>query len=713
MGTGVRDKYSVGIGGTGYILKGSPDHPAHIRRIVKSQIDRLAISDVQYSDFAGDGRFFTAQTEWSNGIKDDKEWADDGKFWYSSNIDAYSSVGEISLEKELVEEYDFTNQIFCAANCSVAGTISAYIGTKQITAGSTHILIFEQGNLGTWTDIAGTTFGHDRTMASCMFEYNNKLVVLTFGSTTANAVEIWNGTTWTDKTADIDAVATGDVYSSLCGCTLEQSIYVFVKDFSTNIESLMSSNDDGATWVEEFTQTSYFTACSICNYGGLLFYLTNNNRDYVLWQYDPATGIKKELRKFYNGYSLYHGVGANNLLKVFNNKLIITIPGYNTSKATQIYSYDLSDFSEIYLQDMFKANVGAEARAGVISQFQTPFSPVESNNKLYWGNLIYDGEVFYNHKKPLSNLSTNFALPILVDKLNNIYYLDCSGNATANPSKLYRDASSGSIYKGTIAKNFLVFCQMGQIPSIDKLLYSLIVIHDKLLTGESFQMEYSIDNRATWVSAGIKTYTGDTTVRTEFTIPGNIIFNKIWLKVSMAGGATSPHIQDVILAYKPIADYKNLWQMRLDLSNSIKLLNNQTEQRDSKELLAQLWNKIGTSSPRISFEDVNYAECTVVSGFTSAATSCKVNTTSRFPRQGRARIVSGSVAEEIYYTSAGSNFIKGMTRGARKTKARSYPSGGITLKNDYDVIIDDLRTDTDFTDENTTESAAIITLIEI
>jgi len=97
---------------------------------------------------------------------------------------------------------------------------------------------------------------------------------------------------------------------------------------------------------------------------------------------------------------------------------------------------------------------------------------------------------------------------------------------------------------------------------------------------------------------------------------------------------------------------------------------------------------------------------------TSAATSCLVNTTNRFSKQGRVRAISGSVSEEMYYTSSAPNKLLGITRAARGTRARAYITGQ-TLKNDYDVLIHDIKTDVNFTDEVKTESIAQVLLIEV
>ncbi len=98
--TGVRDKYHIAVNSKGYMLRGAPDRPAYQKSIVPSQIDRLAISDLAYSDFSGQGLFYLAQTDWSAGVKSEKTWRDDAKYWYSTNIDTYSEQGCIQLENK-------------------------------------------------------------------------------------------------------------------------------------------------------------------------------------------------------------------------------------------------------------------------------------------------------------------------------------------------------------------------------------------------------------------------------------------------------------------------------------------------------------------------------------------------------------------------------------------------------------------------------------
>ena len=694
MGVGIKDKYSIGIDGAGYILKGSPAYPAHLRRIVKSQVSRLAVSDIQYSDFANDGNFFVAQTDWSGGIKSEKEWKDDAKYWYSSNIDAYSEQGTLKLENEVQLEKDFTNEVWCGGLFMVNGVLECYVGTKAVT--SSNIKIYKQTALGTWADVAGTEFATQRYWTTCLVEHKNKLWALTIGDTTADAVERFDGTSWVDYTAAIDAVATGDVYSASCGCDFANIFYAFVKDNSVvSRYSLVSTVDEGANWVEEFTALSSFVPVAVLGYIDKLYYLLCTGSDYVLYSFNITTNATVLIQKF-RGSAGVGLIGSENLLRVFGGKLIISIPNQN------IYSFDGDQIIEIYKQDLDKLSVGVEGSVKFIAHGA---GAVEANGKLYWGNLIYDGEAFYNHKKPLGDSYTHQLVPVFSDNSGRVYYADTSAD---NISKIYRDNTT---FKGTLAANRLIFNEIGQIPSIDKMMNSITIIHDKLASGESFKMEYSIDGRTTWVAVGTKTYIGDTLTKKTWIIPGNVLYNKIWLRLSMAGSATSPKIRDVILSYRPMPDYKNLWQMRLDFGNEIHLLNGQKEQRDCGELYSQFWNKMAVKQ-KVLFEDTDYCDCILATAMTSSATSCAVDDTNRFPRQGRIRVVSGSVAEEMYYTSAGSKKLLGITRAARGTVARGYPSGTV-MKNDYDVYIDDLKTDTAFSDQNKTEDTATVVLIEV
>ena len=693
MGSGIKDKYNIAINGKGYILKGAPDRPAYLRGVVASQIERLAISDLAYSDFAGTGLFFVAQTDWSAGIKSEKKWRDDAKYWYSTNIDTYSEQGTIQLEKELQSENDFAEVVICGVVAEVNGSTNEYVGCEDDASGN--VKIYKEAG-GSWYDISTTSFATSQNGCSQSIDHKNKLWVLTYGVGNTWVVASYNGSAWTDEgevaTTGIRTVSTlTNITASRCGCELAGSLYIFIDDYNSDQVALMSTADNGSTWVEEkhWNTTKIPIACA--NYNSKIYYILYNNPFAELRVYDPSDS-SDTLIKIFIGTSMEEWGVGNKYLVEYNGKLIITIPN------TKVYEYDGSTLTEIWSRDDDKNNISGNIAEGIIYR-----GAVEYDGRLYWANLIYDGEAFYNWKRPNGDSNTNYLWLLYANQSNSKRMLE-----TSDKSVLWEDAST---YKTTITNNFLIFNEMSEISSIEKLLHSVTIIFDKMATGQSIKMEYSIDGRATWTAVGTRTYSAsDSTTRKEWMIPGSVIFNKIWWKISSDGSATTPKVRDVIMAYKPMPDYKNRWNMRFKMSDNFKLLNNQNEQRTGNDLLGELWNQ-KVAKQKVLFEDIDYVECSLISGITATGTSALVDNTSRLPRQGRIRAVSGSVAEEMTYTSATPNKILGIARGKRGTAARAYISGQ-TLKNDYDVYIEDIKSEIGFIDENKTESVAQVMLIE-
>ena len=175
-------------------------------------------------------------------------------------------------------------------------------------------------------------------------------------------------------------------------------------------------------------------------------------------------------------------------------------------------------------------------------------------------------------------------------------------------------------------------------------------------------------------------------------------------------GNSSPSVLDFIMSYKPMPDYKNKWEMNLNFSDGVKLLNQQNDDRTGEDLVSQLWNEKLTKEI-IKFKDVDYIECEIKTAMTAAQTSALIESEKYLPKQGRIRAVSGSVSEEMYYTSAKNDKILGITRGARGTRARAYLSGQ-TLDNGYDVYVEDVANSISFVDEEKTEIVAKVLLIE-
>lgn len=694
MGTGVRDLYNLAINGRGYTLRGVPDNPAYSRSTVASEVNRLAISDLAYSDFSGAGLFFLAQTDWSNGFKKEKTWVDDGKYYYSTNIDTYSDPGVIKLEKQVSVLNDFSENIICGgyfrAGASSTFDSAEYVGTED--NGSGYPQIYKRTGVSTWTAIAATDFGTAKNGISALISHKGKLFAGSVGTINAFSVAYWDNSSWTDVTSAINTATSGsDILSARCFEEVGDTLYVGCGDSTNDIAYIVSTSDLGATFTEEVSIDTDGFIVSIKNFGGKLYYVLLEGTTATLRVFDPSGPSDAEVvgGVFYNAG--IPSLGASNVLRVYQGRLIISL-------GTRVYYFDGNSIIRIIREDDNKASIGREA------SFSSSKGAVENDGNLIWGNLIYDGEVFFNHKKPVDESTDVYLVPLYVDSEDNIRYIISAGDQ----SVLYENSSN---YKSTLAENFIVFNEMAPVSKIDKLLYSANILFDPLQANEQIKVEYSIDGMDSWVTLDTLTSaTEGSATKKEIFLPTNVIFNRIWWRISMAGTTTTPRITDFVMAYKPMPDYKNRWVARLDMADSIKLLNGQNEQRSGNDLLSELWvEKI--SKQKVLFEDIDYCECNLTASMSATATSAAVTPTRLFPRQGRMRIVSGGVAEEITYTSAFTNKLLGITRGVRGTKARAYTSGQL-VSNSYDVYVDSIRSESNFTDENKTESIAQVTLIE-
>jgi len=695
MTTGVRDKYSVAINSRGYIIKGTPSAPSYVRQTATSQIDRLAISDLDYADFSGTGLFFIAQTDWSGGIKDEKLWRDDAKYLMSTNIDIYSERGVIKLCKELVAINDFDKEIRCGTVATIGVGTYEFVGYGERDTYS-RVRVYKKD--GTWTDIAEDSFTNTTGMSiNQLLGHKSELIVLCRSGATTGVSTIvmqYDGSAWTDHSAAIAAVSTAKVTGAPCGLEVGTSLYVFITDNSaTKAVSLVCTSDNGANWTEEFTAQTSFFPISCCYFGGLIYYLSYRDPIMMLRCYDLASNVDTEVATFDN-VSISYGT-ADKYLKVHRGKLIITVPKNTAGTVGEIYEYDGTSLARIWRSDDDKVSSGYLYAPSILK------GCVEEDNNLFWSNLVYDGESFFNHKRPLGDASNKYLFP-LYRGISAMVYSDDSDNTI-----IYSDTTT---FKTTLANNYIIFSEMAPISSIDKLLHSVTIIFDTMAANQAIKVEYSIDNRATWTEVGTQSYVANGPTKKEWLVPGNIIFNKIFFRVSLDGSATTPKVRDFIMAYKPMPEHKNRWVMRLDMSDKFKLLNGQDEERSGLDLMSEIWN-YKLLKQKVIYEDIDYVECRLLASITATATSASISNISHLPRKGRIRAVSGGVAEEMVYTSAQAGKLLGITRGYRGTQARAYPSGQV-IKNDYDVYIEDVRSEANFLDENKIEAVAQVTLIE-
>ena len=157
-----RSLYNIGLNGNGYLLT----NIARKRPRIMSQSSvfgtRFAQGDRSYLDF--NLWWYWAQSEWSNGFKDKVSWADDGKYYFSSNIDAFSKVGSLQLMKNIVLKNEFNDVAYHSLTCGLSvsnpfkfggGTNQQYsfVGTDTSGGIVSRVYKMEEGT-GVWTTLS-------------------------------------------------------------------------------------------------------------------------------------------------------------------------------------------------------------------------------------------------------------------------------------------------------------------------------------------------------------------------------------------------------------------------------------------------------------------------------------------------------------------------------------------------------------------------------
>ena len=415
-------------------------------------------------------------------------------------------------------------------------------------------------------------------------------------------------------------------------------------------------------WSEVNTWTGNTTIFDMINYSGKLYYLKGRTNDVIeLRVYDPTTSPTSDaLIQEFKCDSMSSDVGFNHYLTILGGSLIITIPYKEIWKYT--VTTTTSSMERIWKRDDKKYAIGEEA-VGDLTNGAT-----YHDNKLWWGNLVYDGAYFFNSKKDYSDSTGQFLYPVYSD------FTHLKWISSADNSILYGDSG----YKGTANKNFLIFSQIDTISTIDKLFYLCNLNFATLTSGQKIVVKYSTDGTkgwtdASWVSLGSADYSidGGTITFKSLYFPVNTVYKKIWLGVALEGGGSdTPTLQDISVAYYPLPTYKQRWNLMIECFDDLLLLDGKTREPKKGAELRNLLKSNWLSNRAIDFEDIDYAETAVNngSGITASATTIEVDSTSNFPEQDILKIDT----EQIKYTGRTATSFTGCTRGYDNTVATTH-----------------------------------------
>jgi len=691
-----KSKFHVALNGVGLLLQGAPDRLAYQQNQSPVYGNRFASGDRDYNDLSQ--WWYFIQTDWSGGFKDYQTWANDAKFYYSTNIDSWSERGAIKLTREQYPsgasgDNDFTYRIRCG-NVGVVNAIEyKFVGVSDSADSRPHIWQSNTGQDTAWSDISGTTFATTRDdVAQISASSGILLVSLTGASGVTFIFNTYNGTTWTDQSAYIynaGATITFQPINSRCHVNYLGITYVFVDDHANNDIALVKTavaNPTGAgDWSALFENTNNDGIPIACaGYNGNIYYLLSHNGFYELWAWNISGATNTLVQRFNNANAVTNGGVGDRLLVVLNNKLVITIPN------NEIWELDGSTMTRIMSNDIFKR--GQAITTGAELTFNLQYGCIISNNKCWWSNLMYDGENFFNTWKNDADSanSDDSPIPIFSDSSDNIWEIHLGDTST-----LWSVAQTSANYKGTTDKNFVIFSNFDKISGIEKLAYSVTLIFKAFATSQSIVVEYLLGEYSTgasWTTLGTASATLDGTSVTNktFFFATATIFNKIWFRIKLAGGGSNtPTLLDFVMEYLPMPSYKKLWTMNINAGESVRRLDGALAEATGREIKSLLETAWWTKST-LDFQDLDYATTTVDDNpLTAGATTVTVPSegTRDFPEQGRIRIED----EEILYTGKTTTTFTGCTRGARGTRAVSHAQNTV-VNNAYKVIITDLQT---------------------
>lgn len=687
----IKSEYHIALDGVGLILQGAPDRLAYQQGQAPIYGTRFASGDRDYNDLSQ--WWYLVQTDWTGGIKDAVSWADDAKYYYSTNIDVFSENGAIKLASGLTLEKDFTEEIVCGSYESPGATAYAYVGTNP--SGSTKPAIYRRTAVSTWGNISSAFMPTTQQSVMDIMVHKAKLWFITMDITSGGTYEVGYCDEDGGSPSDLSAnVAAGTGFTPMHVYSMDSdgaNIYISFRGAGGSQGAVIAkSADNGATWstVVNLGTNGIRIVCLRVE-GSNIYYLAVKPNGVELRKYDgSADALVWSFVGASLGNSDFSKVGDNDQssvrsssisrrgLLIYNGALIITLN-------KEIWSLNLTSLvmTRIFEADATKLAIDEFSLGSTYEGNFLCLGGILHDNKIWWGNLVYNGTYFYNNKRNFTDATGNYTNPVLSNG-SNIYWAE-----TNDFTKLYVDSG----YKGTADKNYLVLNNFDKISGIDKLAYSLTVLFKPLASGQSIIIEYFLGELASgssWTVLGTTSYAldGGTVREKTFYFGAAVIFKKMWIRVKMtAGGSDTPTLNDIIMEYLPIPTYKKTWGLNINCGDEVKRLNGKLVTTTGRELKGRLERAWWTKSI-LDFQDIDYATTLVNDASLEASdVTITVDNTYDFPEQGKIRIDD----EEITYTGKTPTTFTGCTRGARSTRAASHSDDAV-VNNAYKVIITEL-----------------------
>lgn len=230
------------------------------------------------------------------------------------------------------------------------------------------------------------------------------------------------------------------------------------------------------------------------------------------------------------------------------------------------------------------------------------------------GMLAYRGKLY------VSIVDADDSLALLVYDGNKTWYRPATGLTGTLPNALAQfdgrlfllteESGAAKIYRtdGT-------FCASGYVQSglmdggfgaSPKLWTGVKVTHSELVSGQSVQVEFDLDNQGSWTSLGTSATVGETAK--EFALPNGTKGRQIATRTTLtgpAGGSTPLKVFDVVAFYKPAPGIKRTWELTVPLQGQdlpsghhrMTLHGGTTETLIGEEISARIWEMVDADEP--------------------------------------------------------------------------------------------------------------------
>lgn len=660
MATGVRTRYHVAINNKGFMLRGAPASPRYTKEPAPSLVNQLGVGDLSYNQLNGSGWSYWTQTDWSGGFQKLK-FKDDASFKDGQAVDVLTKYGEVTLQNSFTSAISISgSHKYGASNIHDGALLLGSIksgAAKIFKVTSAHVLSTPSAMLGI---SAVNSMSRFKT---------NTLIGMTRTSGTAKTLVAYTGTVISGLRS------TNPIVRSVKGI----GIRAYISEFETATSGdRLSFSTTLSAWTSAYFAGKNRKISIVEELNGVPYFFIQDGQRVEFYRWDEYAERAYPIYTWENliNFGVTHYLSFLCITGTSNGKKVAF--AFNGALLKSIFDDQLLDSSYDFSKPfVFKDNLQTQG-----AQWDGQF----------WSPGLY-GKYANVQYTPFTNFNAKAYAYAVTASLLKLSYLDST-----------KYAISGYVVSSEFGSN---------VGGVDKLVNSVNINTKALAANQTLEVYRSTDGGASFTSIIKAQFSRDGAATKKIGYFPSGFVTKLWnYKIQIVGpGTSTPTLNDITFEYRPTPDLKKRWSLSLDAGDQVKLLNRQTEQRDGKALISDLWLE-RDAKRTVVFEDVDSFNVNLMAAMTSGATSALVANSRLMPPRGRIRCVVSGTVEEMTFTSANGNRIKGIARGLKGTLARAYTTAHV-LDNFYNAIVTDVREQINDTDQNTTESVAQVTLLEV